>query len=153
MSTSILAFIVVLGVLIFVHEFGHFLVARLCGVGVEKFSLGFGPRLVGRRVGRTDYRISAIPLGGYVKMVGEEPDGELDPSDMAVSFTHKPVAQRMAIVAAGPAFNVLFAVAIFYLVFSDRRVDRSAADGGRGDRRGAGRRGRVEPRRPDHGHR
>jgi len=117
MSVSIIAFIVVLGVLIFFHELGHFLVARLCGVGVEKFSLGFGPRLLGRRVGRTDYRISAIPLGGYVKMVGEDPEGEIDPADAAESFTHQPVSRRMAIVAAGPAFNVLLAVVIFYLVF------------------------------------
>ena len=73
---SIFAFIIVLGVLIFVHEFGHFIVARLCGVGVEKFSLGFGPRMFGRKYGMTDYRVSAIPLGGYVKMVGEEPDAE-----------------------------------------------------------------------------
>ena len=79
MGTSILSFIIVLGVLIFFHEFGHFLVARLFGVGVEKFSLGFGPRLIGKKVGITDYRISAIPLGGYVKMVGEEPDAEIDP--------------------------------------------------------------------------
>jgi len=113
MSTSIVALIIVLGVLIFFHELGHFLVARFFGVGVEKFSLGFGPRLVGRQVGRTDYRISAIPLGGYVKMVGEEPD----PADLPFSFTHKPVGQRMAIVAAGPAFNILLALVIFYFVF------------------------------------
>jgi regulator of sigma E protease len=78
MTTNIFAFVVVLGILIFFHELGHFLVARLFGVGVEKFSLGFGPRLFGRTVGITDYRISAIPLGGYVKMVGDEPDAELD---------------------------------------------------------------------------
>jgi regulator of sigma E protease len=117
MSTSILALIVVLGVLIFFHELGHFLVARFFGVGVEKFSLGFGPRLAGRQIGRTDYRISAIPLGGYVKMVGEEPDAQLDPADLPFSFTHKPVGQRMAIVAAGPTFNVLLALIIFYLAF------------------------------------
>ncbi len=117
MSVSILAFVVVLGVLIFFHELGHFLVARLFGVGVEKFSLGFGPRLAGRRVGRTDYRISAIPLGGYVKMVGEEPDSPIDPDEIPLSFTHKPVIQRMAIVGAGPFFNLLLAVVIFYLVF------------------------------------
>ena len=69
MFTSLLAFIVVLGVLIFFHELGHFLVARLFGVGVEKFSLGFGPRLIGKKIGITDYRLSAIPLGGYVKMI------------------------------------------------------------------------------------
>jgi regulator of sigma E protease len=117
MSTSIVALIVVLGVLIFFHELGHFLVARFFGVGVERFSLGFGPRLVGRQVGRTDYRVSAIPLGGYVKMVGEEPDADLDPADIPFSFTHKPVAQRMAIVAAGPGFNILLALVIFYFVF------------------------------------
>lgn len=117
MGTSILSFIVVLGVLIFFHEFGHFLVARLFGVGVEKFSLGFGPRLIGKKVGITDYRISAIPLGGYVKMVGEEPDAEIAPEDIPISFTHKHVAKRMLIVAAGPVFNLLLAVIIFFGIF------------------------------------
>ena len=114
---SILAFIVVLGILIFFHEFGHFLIARLFGVGVEKFSLGFGPRLLGRKVGITDYRLSAIPLGGYVKMVGEEPDSELDPNEIPISFTHKHVLKRMLIVAAGPVFNILLAMIIFAVTF------------------------------------
>ena len=100
MGTNIFAFIIVLGVRIFIHEFGHFLVARLFGVGVEKFSLGFGPRLIGKKVGITDYRLSAIPLGGYVKMVGEEPDAEIDPADLSLSFTHNHVVQRMLSVAA-----------------------------------------------------
>ena len=117
MTTNIFAFIIVLGVLIFFHEFGHFLIARLFGVGVEKFSLGFGPRLFGKKVGRTDYRLSAIPLGGYVKMIGEEPDAEIDPVDIPVSFTHKHVATRMLIVAAGPFFNLLLAVIIFLGIF------------------------------------
>ncbi|MGB5749890.1 MAG: RIP metalloprotease RseP [Desulfobacterales bacterium] len=117
MGTNILSFIIVLGVLIFFHEFGHFLVARLFGVGVEKFSLGFGPRLIGKKVGITDYRISAIPLGGYVKMIGEEPDAEIDPEDIPLSFTHKHVAKRMLIVAAGPVFNILLAVFIFFGIF------------------------------------
>ena len=117
MGTNIFAFIIVLGVLIFFHEFGHFLIARLFGVGVEKFSLGFGPRLIGKKIGITDYRLSAIPLGGYVKMVGEEPDAEIDPADLPLSFTHKPVFQRMLIVAAGPAFNILLAVLIFFGIF------------------------------------
>jgi len=117
MGTSIFAFIIVLGVLIFFHEFGHFLIARLFGVGVEKFSLGFGPRLIGKRVGITDYRISAIPLGGYVKMVGEEPDAEVAPEDIPLSFTHKHVVKRMLIVAAGPVFNILLAVIIFFGTF------------------------------------
>ena len=115
---TIISFIIVLGVLIFIHELGHFLIARLFGVGVEKFSLGFGPRLFGKKVGITDYRVSAIPLGGYVKMVGEEPDAKIDPADMDISFSHKPVHQRMFIVAAGPFFNLLLAVIIFFLFFS-----------------------------------
>lgn len=113
---SIFIFIIVLGVLIFFHELGHFLVARIFGVGVEKFSLGFGPRLFGRTVGRTDYRISLIPLGGYVKMVGDEPDAEIKPEDRPYSFTHKPVAQRSLIVVAGPMFNILLAILIFTIV-------------------------------------
>jgi regulator of sigma E protease len=113
---SILIFIFVLGILIFFHELGHFLVARLFGVGVERFSLGFGPRIFGRTIGRTDYRVSLIPLGGYVKMVGDEPDAELPPEDEPFSFTHKHVAKRSLIVAAGPLFNVLLAVLIFTAV-------------------------------------
>ncbi len=114
---SIIPFLIVLGVLVFFHELGHFLVAKLFGVGVEKFSLGFGPRILGKTVGLTDYRLSAIPLGGYVKMVGEEPDAEIDPKDIPISFTHKPVYQRMLIVAAGPVFNFFLAILIYYAVF------------------------------------
>ena len=113
MGTSILAFIVVLGVLIFFHELGHFLFARMFGVGVEKFSLGFGPRIFGWKAGLTDYRVSAIPLGGYVKMVGEDPTVEMDPKDIPFSFTHKHVLKKLLIVAAGPLFNVLLAMLIF----------------------------------------
>lgn len=117
MSTNIISLIVVLGVLIFVHELGHFLLAKIMGVGVEKFSLGFGPRVLGKTVGMTDYRISAIPLGGYVKMVGEAPDAEVDPSEMPLSFSHKSVSKRIAIVLAGPMFNLLLAVVIFFGFF------------------------------------
>lgn len=116
MGHSLFAFLIVLGILIFFHEFGHFLTARLFGVGVEKFSLGFGPRLFGRKVGLTDYRISLLPLGGYVKMVGEEPDEELPPEQIPLSFTHKPVLQRMLIVFAGPFFNILLALLIFWVI-------------------------------------
>jgi regulator of sigma E protease len=123
MGTNILSFIIVLGVLIFFHEFGHFLVARLFGVGVEKFSLGFGPRLIGKKIGITDYRISAIPLGGYVKMVGEEPDAEITPEEVPVSFTHKHVAKRMLIVAAGPFFNIFLAILIFFAFFAITGID------------------------------
>jgi regulator of sigma E protease len=118
MTTSIFAFVVVLGILIFFHELGHFLVARLFGVGVEKFSLGFGPRLFGKTVGMTDYRISAIPLGGYVKMVGDEPDAELDPKLVPYSFLHKHVFKKILIVAAGPFFNLLLAAIIYSAFFA-----------------------------------
>jgi regulator of sigma E protease len=117
MSTNIISLIVVLGVLIFVHELGHFLLAKIMGVGVEKFSLGFGPRVLGKTIGMTDYRISAIPLGGYVKMVGESPDAEVDDSMVSLSFAHKSVGKRIAIVLAGPLFNLMLAVVIFFGFF------------------------------------
>jgi len=117
MSMSIIAFIVVLGVLIFVHELGHFILAKICGVGVERFSLGFGPRLIGKKVGITDYCISAFPLGGYVKMVGEKPDSEVSIEEVPLSFSHKSVAKRIMIVAAGPIFNILLSILIFFFFF------------------------------------
>ncbi len=117
MSTNIVAFIIVLGVLIFFHELGHFLIARFFRVGIEKFSLGFGPRLFGKKIGITDYRVSVFPLGGYVKMVGEEPDSELNPADIPLSFSHKHVMKKILIVAAGPFFNLLLAVLIFLIIF------------------------------------
>ncbi len=111
-------FLIVLSVLIFFHELGHFLTARRLGVKVLKFSLGFGPRIFGRTVGETEYLISALPLGGYVKLFGEEPEkGEdapvLSPEDRARSFSHAPVWKRIMIVVAGPVFNMLLAYLIF----------------------------------------
>jgi len=107
---------IMLGVLIFVHELGHFLVAKRAGVGVKTFSLGFGPRLIGFKRGGTDYRISAIPLGGFVRMVGENPEEEVAPEEEAESFSHKPVGWRLAIVAAGPLANIVFALVAYYLL-------------------------------------
>ena len=117
MSTNIISLVIVLGVLIFVHEFGHFILAKILGVGVEKFSLGFGPRIFGKKIGMTDYRISAIPLGGYVKMVGESPDAEIDASLVSLSFSHKSLVARSLIVLAGPVFNLLLSVVIFFAFF------------------------------------
>lgn len=120
------SFILVLGLLIFVHELGHFLFAKLFGVRVLKFSLGFGPRLCGKTVGETEYVISAIPLGGYVKMFGENPDEQDVPAaDRAVSFAHKTVWQRFGIVLAGPAFNFLFTVVLFFFLFLINGVPES----------------------------
>lgn len=112
---TVVSTIIVLGILIFVHELGHFLVAKLLGVGVETFSLGFGPRLLGKKVGETDYRLSAFPLGGYVKMVGEGGDDEVSPEDLERSFAAKRPHKRIAIVAAGPLFNIVFAFIILVL--------------------------------------
>lgn len=105
----------VLGVLVFVHEFGHYAVAKLCGVGVETFSLGFGKRLWGFRRGETDYRISALPLGGYVKMAGENLlEGRTgDPGE----FTSHPRWQRFLIAVAGPAMNIVLAIVVLAVVY------------------------------------
>ncbi len=133
--------VIVLGILIFVHELGHFLLAKAMGVSVEKFSLGFGPKLIGKKIGETEYLLSAFPLGGYVKMFGEGgfiEGGEQDPrpeiensesgeasepvlrelteDEKARSFAHKPVLARIAIVMAGPVFNLLFAWLIFIVL-------------------------------------
>lgn len=123
---SIISFIIALGLLIFVHEFGHFLFAKLFGVKVERFSLGFGPKLIGKRWGETEYLISAFPLGGYVKMFGEQRGEELTTADQPRSFAHKPVWQRFLIVFAGPFFNLLFAVVLFFAIFSSAGLPQLA---------------------------
>jgi len=112
-----LSFLAVLGILIFVHEFGHFLVARRLGVGVTKFSFGFGPKLAGFQRGETEYLISAIPLGGYVKLVGENDGEEIPPEQQEKAFCNKPVWVKMAVVAAGPIGNLLFAFLVFWGIF------------------------------------
>jgi len=109
----IIPFIIVLGVLIFFHEFGHFLIAKLCNVKVLKFSLGFGPKVMGKKMGETEYVISAFPLGGYVKMLGEENDEEIIPEEAHRSFSRQPVVTKIAIAAAGPFFNFLLAFILF----------------------------------------
>ncbi len=117
----VLPFLVVLGVLIFFHELGHFLVAKYFGISVLKFSLGFGPKVFGKKIGETEYLISAIPLGGYVKMLGENDDEEgnpISPLDAQRSFSHKPAIQRIAVVGAGPLFNLLLALVIFCASFA-----------------------------------
>ena len=114
---TVISFVVVLGVLIFIHEFGHFIAAKLCGVGVTKFSIGFGPKIWGVKKGQTEYLISGIPLGGYVKMVGEEPDQELSDEEIPLSFTHKNVWKRFIIVACGPVFNLFLAVFIYIFLY------------------------------------
>ncbi|BBD79730.1 RIP metalloprotease RseP [Aerosticca soli] len=114
---SVFWLLVTLGVLVTFHEFGHFWVARRCGVKVLRFSVGFG-NAIWKRIGRdgTEYRIAAIPLGGYVKMLDAR-EGEVDPALADQEFTGKPVWQRIAIVAAGPGFNLIFTVLALWLMF------------------------------------
>lgn len=119
---TLFAGIVMLGILVFVHELGHFAVAKMAGVKVLKFSLGFGPRLYSRQWGETEYMICAIPLGGYVQMLGEGSgeageNGELTEAEKARSFADKPVLQRTAIVAAGPVMNLVLPFLILPLAY------------------------------------
>src|SRR5579884_821298 len=107
-------FLVVLGVLVAFHELGHFLAARWVGVKVLKFSLGFGPKLFGRQVGETEYLVSAVPLGGYVKLFGEDETEALTPEDRKRSFAHQSLSGKVLIVAAGPGFNFILAYLIFF---------------------------------------
>lgn len=117
----ILPFILVLGVLIFFHELGHFLVAKCSGVKVLKFALGFGPKLVSKKIGDTEYSIRYFPLGGFVKMLGEDESDEesknLPPEEAKKSFENQSVFKRMAIVAAGPVFNLILALILFSGLF------------------------------------
>lgn len=120
---DVISFIAALGVLVFVHELGHFLVAKRSGVRVERFSLGFPPKLIGKKIGDTEYCISWIPLGGYVKMAGENPDEEKEKWE-PFEFLGKPAWQRGLIVVAGPVMNFLLAILLFWGVvfFSGKEI-------------------------------
>jgi regulator of sigma E protease len=110
-------FIVLVGVLIFVHESGHFLWAKLFGVRVLTFSLGFGPRIAGFSRGGTDYVLAAIPLGGYVRMLGEDPHDDITGDEEGQSFKAQVLWKRIIIVFAGPMMNLMFPVALYFVVF------------------------------------
>ena len=119
---TIMAGILMLGVLVFVHELGHFAIAKMCGVKVLKFSLGFGPKLFSRHRGETEYQVCAIPLGGYVQMLGEGggeqgENAELTAEEKTRSFSEQSVAKRLAIVSAGPAMNLLLPLLILPISF------------------------------------
>jgi regulator of sigma E protease len=115
--TSAGYFILVLGILIFVHELGHFLLAKKLGVGVITFSLGFGPKLIGKKIGETQYQISVVPLGGYVKLIGEDRGEEVKEEDRARSFSFQPIWKRTLIICAGPFFNMFLTLVIFCFSF------------------------------------
>src|ERR1700686_3277097 len=112
---SLVSVVAVLGFMILIHEFGHYIVAKWLGVRVEQFAIGFGKRLVGFRKGDTDYRINAIPLGGYVKMSGENPMDER--SDDPREFMNHPRWHRFLIAIAGPTMNILLAVVLLTTVY------------------------------------
>ena len=117
--SGIIIAIVVLGFLIFFHELGHFCLARLFGMGVKTFSLGFGPRLAGFKYGKTDYQIAAIPLGGYVSPVGQDPGEELPEGFTAKEeFAARPPWQRFLVILAGPLFNLILAWFIYWGMFA-----------------------------------
>src|SRR5450432_4286008 len=110
-------FIVLLSVLIFVHELGHFLAAKALNVKVTRFSIGFGPRIFAFTKGETEYRVAWIPLGGYVKMAGEQPHDEVSPEDAKRSFLNQAPWKRAAIVVAGPVFNLIFPIIAYFFVY------------------------------------
>ncbi|MFH1434494.1 MAG: site-2 protease family protein, partial [Pseudomonadota bacterium] len=115
---SALAFLILIGALIFVHELGHFLTGKLLGVKVLAFSLGFPPKIFGKRIGETEYIIGAIPLGGYVKFLGEDVADDVPPEDLVRAFHVQPVWKRFIIIVAGPLMNLIFPVFIYFVVFS-----------------------------------
>ncbi len=124
---SVASFIVLIGVMVIVHELGHFTVAKLCNVRVEAFSLGFGPRLFGFKIGETEYKVCLLPLGGFVKMTGETESGltgnpSEDNTQEAIhdprAFTARPRWQRMLIGVAGPCFNFLLAITLMWFYFA-----------------------------------
>jgi len=115
LSWTIFSFVFVLGIMIFVHELGHCLMAKFLKISVNVFSLGFGPRLFGFKSGETDYRVSLIPLGGYVRMEGEQYDDELQGNEN--EFLTRPKSHRLAVAIAGPAMNILLAVGLMAGIF------------------------------------
>ncbi len=126
-KTAILA-IIPLGFIIFIHELGHFYAAKRCGIKVNTFSLGFGPKLIGFQRGETEYKISLLPFGGYVQMEGENPSEQ---TGAPGEFASAPLGSRAFVVAAGPAVNLLFGVLVYWLVFaSGLNADSSRLIGG-----------------------
>jgi regulator of sigma E protease len=113
---TVLAFLVAIVLLVVIHEYGHYWVARRCGVKVLRFSVGFGPVLYARRSGGTEWALSAIPLGGYVKMLDER-EGPVAEHELPLAFNRQPVLQRMAIVIAGPVANLLLAIILYWGLF------------------------------------
>ncbi len=123
--TTIIAFLFVLSLLVLVHELGHYTIAKLGGIGVERFSIGLPPRLIGLKLGETDYCISAIPFGGYVKLTGQEDFGEVESEDVEYNpkdYRGKPSWLKIAVLSAGSFMNIIAAVVIFFFLFMVKGV-------------------------------
>lgn len=119
LSTTIIATIFVIGLLVFFHELGHFITAKLVGMKVHEFALGFGPKLISKQSGETLYSVRAIPLGGFNKIAGMDPDDEQD----EFSFNAKPIWARMLVIVAGPIMNFLLPILLFLIVFLGSGID------------------------------
>ena len=115
---SILGFLVILGPLVVFHEFGHYIFARYFNVKAEVFSIGFGPRIWSKQLGETELRIAAIPLGGFVKLLGDEPDRELSPEEAKRSLSRQEPWKRFLIFFGGPLFNLILAVLVFMAILA-----------------------------------
>src|ERR1051326_176053 len=115
---SVLYFLVLVGVLVAIHEFGHFFAAKLLDFKVTRFSIGFGQPLIRVRRGETEYQLALVPLGGYVRILGEDPGDEVGPADAHRAFSRKPIWQRLVVVLAGPAANLLLPVVIYFVSFA-----------------------------------
>jgi len=126
---SIIYFVLFLGFLIFFHEFGHYSVARLLGIKVLTFSFGFGPKLVGIKIGDTDYQISAIPLGGYVRMLGDDPEDLPDRKDWDKGFLTAPIWKKSLIALAGPAFSLLLPFLAYMVIYSTKTSETASRIG------------------------
>ncbi len=121
---TIIYFVIALGLLVFIHEFGHFIVAKKQGIGVETFSIGFGPKLFGFTRGETKYVVSLLPFGGYVKLHGEDPDApESKDENDKKAYSRRPIWQRVLVVFAGPGMNLLLALLIMPVVFMIGRME------------------------------
>ncbi len=124
---TIIAFFFVLSLLVFVHEFGHYVVAKFSGIGVERFSIGYPPRLFGRQIGETDYCVSAIPFGGYVKLTGQDDFGKEEEYDLGQKdYRGKPAPVKIAVLMAGSLMNIVTAVVIFIVLFVINGIPESS---------------------------
>ena len=119
LSTTIIATIFVIGLLVFFHEFGHFITAKAVGMRVHEFALGFGPKLISKKYGETLYSLRIIPLGGFNKIAGMDPDEEQD----EYSFNSKPILARMLVIVAGPLMNFVLPILLFFIIFVSAGVD------------------------------